>query len=145
MIKLLSRASIFIATLCLLAAAPAYAADPTGTWLTQKSDARIRVSHCGKGVCGTVVWLKEPIDQKTGKPQVDDKNPDPAKRDRKIIGSRIFSMQPGGENKWAGSIYNADDGRTYTASITAPGPTTLEVQGCAGPFCGSETWTRVGK
>jgi uncharacterized protein (DUF2147 family) len=125
--------------------APARADTPTGTWLTQQSDARIRVSQCGKGICGTIVWLREPIDKATGKPQVDDKNPDPGKRTRRIIGLRIFAMHPAGANKWTGSIYNADDGQTYGASITVPGPSKLEVQGCAGPFCGSETWSKVGR
>jgi uncharacterized protein (DUF2147 family) len=145
MIKLLNRTLIFVTVLWLVATAPAHAADPTGTWLTQQSDARIRISHCGKGICGTIVWLKEPIDRATGKPQVDDKNPNPAMRNRKIIGLRIFALQPGSSGKWTGKIYNADDGKSYDASVTVPGPAKLEVQGCAGPFCGSETWTRVGK
>src|SRR5665213_928274 len=80
-----------------LAAAPAKAqvsADPSGTWLTQAGDARVRVSKCGGGICGVVVWLREPINPATGKPQVDDKNPNPALARRPMIGLPLFSGSP---------------------------------------------------
>ncbi len=144
MIKLVERTSIFASALWLFAATSANAADPVGTWLTEQGDARIKVSRCGKGICGTIAWLKEPIDKNTGKPQLDDKNPNPALRDRKIIGLRIFALQPSDSGKWTGQIYNADDGKHYSASVTVPDPTTLEVQGCSGPLCGSEIWSKVG-
>jgi uncharacterized protein (DUF2147 family) len=123
----------------------ASAADPTGTWLTQQGDAQVRVAKCGSGMCGTIVWLREPIDPRTGKPQVDDKNSNPALRNRKVIGLRIFSMAPDGIGGYAGSIYIADDGQTYRSKIVLRSAAQLEVQGCAGPLCGSEQWRRVGR
>src|ERR1700689_2267957 len=42
--------------------------DVTGIWLTQAGDARVRVSKCGGGICGVIVWLRQPIDPATGKP-----------------------------------------------------------------------------
>jgi uncharacterized protein (DUF2147 family) len=124
-------------------AAPAHAADPTGLWLTGAGDARIRVARCGAGMCGTIVWLKDPIDRATGKPQRDDKNTDPGKQSRPILGLQIFSMAPNETGKWSGRIYNADDGKTYAASIALDNPSALKVTGCVGALCGSETWTRV--
>ena len=122
----------------------AMAAEPTGTWLTQNADARIRVAHCGKALCGTVVWLKDAIDPATGKPPVDAKNPDPHKRNRKILGLRIFAMTTDGQGDWSGAIYNSDDGQTYAGKLVLRG-VQLEVHGCAGALCGSETWRRVGQ
>jgi uncharacterized protein (DUF2147 family) len=114
-----------------------------GVWLTQAGDAKVRISRCGGGICGAVVWLREPIDPATGKPEIDDKNPDPAQAKRPIIGLRLFSgMRPAGPNKWSGKIYNADDGKTYASSISVTGPRTLRVEGCVGAFCGGEDWTR---
>jgi uncharacterized protein (DUF2147 family) len=127
------------------APSPACAADPSGTWLTQAGDGRIRVAKCGSHMCGTIVWTKDPIDARTGQPAVDEKNPDPSKRNRKILGLRIFVMQADSEGNWAGGIYNADDGQTYRGRLTLRSPQQLEVQGCAGAFCGSETWSRVGR
>ena len=88
-------------------------------------------------VCGVVVWLKDPIDPATGKPQIDDKNPNPALARRPIIGLPLFSgMRSAGPNKWSGQIYNADDGKTYASNISVSGPDTLRVEGCVGGFCG---------
>jgi len=120
-------------------------ADPSGMWLTQAGDGRIRVAKCGTHLCGTVAWAKDATDARTGQPAVDEKNPDPSKRNRKILGLRIFVMQVDSEGNWAGGIYNADDGQTYRGKLLLRSPQQLEVQGCAGAFCGSETWTRVGR
>jgi len=115
------RSGFMIAMLtALLAAVPAkaQAGGPDGIWLTQAGDAKVRVSKCGGGICGVVVWLKDPIDPATGKPQIDDKNSNPALAKRPIIGLSLFAgMRPAGANKWSGQIYNADDGKTYASSI----------------------------
>jgi uncharacterized protein (DUF2147 family) len=118
--------------------------DPSGIWLTQAGDAKVRVSKCGGGICGTVIWLKDPIDPATGKLQVDDKNRNPSLANRPIVGLSLFSgMHPVGPNKWSGDIYNADDGNTYASNISVSGPDTLKVEGCVGLLCGGEDWTRV--
>ena len=122
------------------------ATDPTGVWQTQAGDARVKVSKCGGGICGVIVGLKEPVDPATGRPQVDDKNPNPALKKRPMIGLPLFSgMQPTGPGKWSGQIYNADDGGTYASSVSVMGTDTLKVEGCVGALCGGETWTRVGR
>ena len=139
----LCRMAGTVAAFLFITSHPAAAADPTGLWLTAAGDARIRIARCGLGICGSIVWLKEPTDPATGKPQVDDKNPDPARQRRPIIGLQIFQMSPNGPGKWSGSIYNADDGQTYRANIMPEGPAALKVEGCVLSFCGSETWTRV--
>ena len=136
-------------TAAFLAATPAFAqgaAEPSGIWQTQAGDARVKISKCGGGICGVIVGLKEPIDPATGKPQVDDKNPNPALKKRPMLGLPLFSgMQPVAANKWSGQIYNADDGGTYASSISVTGADTLRVEGCVGALCGGETWTRVGR
>lgn len=141
------RFSFIIATLAVLLAAPAAHAqasgDATGVWLTQAGDAKVRVGKCGGGICGVIVWLRDPIDPATEKPQVDDKNPNPSLKRRPIIGLPLFSgMQPSGPNQWSGQIYNADDGSSYASHVSVSGPDTLKVEGCVGPLCGGETWTR---
>ena len=65
--------------------------EPSGIWLTQAGDAKVRVSKCGGGICGVIVWLKDPINPATGKPEVDDKNPNPALAKRPMIGLPLFS------------------------------------------------------
>jgi uncharacterized protein (DUF2147 family) len=88
-----------------------------GIWLTQAGDAKVRVSKCGGGICGVVIWLKDPINPATGKPQVDDKNPNSSLARRPMIGLPLFgAMQHSGPNKWSGQIYNADDGNSYASN-----------------------------
>ncbi|MEH2481852.1 uncharacterized protein (DUF2147 family) [Nitrobacteraceae bacterium AZCC 2146] len=144
------RSAVMIALLGALFAAPAAKAqsgdEATGTWQTQAGDARVRVSKCGGGLCGAVVSLRDKIDPNTGKPPIDDKNPDPAKAKRSMIGVQLFiDMRPAGPNRWSGQIYNADDGKTYASNVSVAGPDTLKVEGCVGAFCGGENWTRVGR
>jgi len=117
--------------------------DPHGIWLTEAGDAKVHVSKCGDALCGTIVWLKAPIDRATGKPQVDDKNPNPALAKRPIIGLSLFhNMKPQGDH-WSGRIYNADDGKTYASDVSLIDARTLKVSGCVLFICGSERWTKV--
>jgi uncharacterized protein (DUF2147 family) len=119
------------------------APDPTGIWLTQAGDAKVRVSKCRGGICGVVVWLRSPIDPATGRPAVDDKNRNPSLARRPMIGLPLFQgMSQSGPNKWSGTIYNADDGNSYASSISVAGAGALHVEGCVGALCGGEMWTR---
>lgn len=146
------RFGTIVAALAILAAllgapaAHAQAGAATGVWVTQAGDARVRVSKCGGGLCGVIVGLRDPINPATGKPQVDDKNPNPALRNRPMVGLPLFSgMQPTGPNRWSGQIYNADDGSTYVSHVSLAAPDTLKVEGCMGALCGGENWTRAGR
>src|SRR5882757_10197903 len=144
------RPAFLIAIVAALLATPLVRAqsaiEPTGTWQTQAGDARVKVSKCGGGICGVIVGLREPTDPATGRPAVDNKNPNPALASRPMIGLPLFTgMRPVGPNKWSGQIYNADDGGTYASSVSVTGADTLRVEGCVGALCGGETWTRVGR
>ena len=123
------------------------AGEPTGTWLTQAGDARVRVSKCGGGICGVIVGLREPIDPATGKPQVDDKNPNPALQeasdDRPAAVQRHAADRP---RQMVGHRSTTPmTARTYASSVSVAGPDTLRVEGCVGALCGGENWTRVGR
>ena len=135
------------AAILLGAAAPALAGDPTGKWLTKDNTATVTIGHCGDALCGTIVALREPNDPATGKPKTDIYNPDAAKRERSVIGVQIvFDMKPNGKpDTWDGQVYNAEDGKTYTGSITLTSASTLDLKGCAlaGLICKTQTWNRT--
>jgi uncharacterized protein (DUF2147 family) len=115
---------------------PALANDVHGTWLVKDKTAVVKVDTCEQGLCGTIGWSRAP--------GTDKNNPDPTLRDRDIIGVPIFTMQPAGPNKWEGEIYNAENGKTYSGSVTLTGPNTLNIRGCvAKVLCGSQDWTRT--
>jgi uncharacterized protein (DUF2147 family) len=144
------RFGLIIAILMGFLATPAAQAqdesEASGIWLTQAGDAKVRVSKCSGGICAVVVWLRDPIDRSTGKPAVDDKNPNPALARRPMIGLPLFmGMRLSGPNRWSGQIYNADDGSTYASNVSLAGPDALRVEGCVGALCGGETWTRAAR
>ena len=141
--------SNLIAFVALLAAltlpGAAVAAEPTGTWLTEGGKSRVRIVRCVSALCGTIVWLKEPNDPDTGKPKTDFRNQDTSKRSRAMIGVPIvLGMQPGGSSdKWTGEVYNPEDGKTYSGSVTMTGANELSLAGCVlAVLCKSQTWTR---
>lgn len=102
----------------------------------------VHIAPCGPYLCGSIVALAKPL-TKEGKPKVDKKNPDRALRSRPVIGLKILAnMKPDGENRWAGKIYNADDGRTYSSYMTLSGDN-MRVNGCVGPFCKTMLFTRT--
>ena len=143
---ILPRVAIALTLLSMPLADLAFAGDPAGTWLTASGKSRVRIADCGGTLCGTIVWLKEPNDD-AGKPKTDQHNADASKRSRPIIGVPIvLGMKPTGTpDKWAGQVYNAEDGKTYSGSLTLTGPSKLDLEGCAlgGLVCKTQTWTRV--
>ncbi|MCV9940636.1 DUF2147 domain-containing protein [Boseaceae bacterium BT-24-1] len=118
--------------------------DPFGTWLTQDGEAKVHLSRCGTRLCGAVVWLKQPIDSATGRLRADVKNPDSSLKERSVVGLQfLIDMRPSALNAWSGRIYNADDGKSYTGTITQLDATRLEVRGCAGLLCETQIWTQT--
>jgi len=139
------RFGLFAAA-ALAVASPALAADPHGVWLTEPGTSRIRIADCGGALCGTIVWLKDPNDAETQKPKLDKFNADASKRSRPLMGVTIvIGMKPAGTNKWSGQVYNAEDGKTYSGSVTMQGANALKLEGCAlgGLLCKAQTWSRV--
>jgi uncharacterized protein (DUF2147 family) len=129
----------------LVPAGLARAADIAGVWLTNTGDAHIRIARCGTAMCGTIVWLREDKDA-SGRPVTDEKNPDPAKRARPLVGVDVavgFRPSPDNPERYVGSFYNAEDGHMYSGSMVAPNADTLRVEGCLLVFCQTQMWTRV--
>ena len=129
----------------IIATTPAIAANPHGVWLSSDGRVRVKVSDCQGALCGRVVWLKEPLDPETRRPRTDKRNPDASKRGQPMLGLNVVhGLQPIGENKWSGAIYNADEGRSYAVNVKLVSSNKLALQGCVlRVFCKSQTWTRV--
>lgn len=123
----------------------AFAADLQGVWLTEDKDAAFTITNCGDQFCGRIIWLKSATDQ-GGSLRLDQNNPDPAKQTQRICGLVIIKgLEPISPNTWKGYVYNPEDGKTYSGSVTMLSDNTLDVQAYVGlPIFGrSETWTRV--
>jgi uncharacterized protein (DUF2147 family) len=134
--KALVSAGLVVASL-VAAGAPALAQDPSGTWLSQSGDTRVRIARCGTAYCGTIVAVRSNLK--------DENNPNPALRTRSLVELQMISgLQAAGEGAWSGSLYNYTDGKTYSGKMRLVSPTALELSGCVmGVICRSQTWSRV--
>lgn len=129
-----------LAALCAFAA-PSFAQDAnkvSGTWQSQSGITRVKVRPCGVALCAHVVWQQSP--------SKDVHNPDPAKRERPIVGLQLVSdMKPVGPDEWSGAIYNYEDGKTYQGKVKVVNASAIQIGGCVmgGMICQSKTWTKV--
>jgi uncharacterized protein (DUF2147 family) len=119
------KTTILVLTLLAGASAPALA-DPTGTWLRENGNSRVRVSPCGSNLCGSIIWLK------------DDSGPSK-------VGQRVFyDMVKSGDNTWSGQAFNPEDGKTYSGKMVVSG-SSMTTSGCVlgGLICRSVKWSKV--
>lgn len=141
--KIVGR-SVFIGvcSLFLATAASAEEIDVAGLWLSAPGTSVIRITDCGNATpCGAVAWIdpaEAPADQR------DIYNPDPALRDRMIVGLTILEGFSRKNDRWVGgSIYDPETGKTYGARLKLKEDGTLELKGCIGPFCQTRLWTQI--
>jgi uncharacterized protein (DUF2147 family) len=130
---LLALVAAFVASV----SAPALAAGPEGLWLVKDQTGRIRIEKCNNVMWGSVAWQKEP--------SKDGNNPNPALKDRPIVGIAILiGMSQTEANLWEGNIYNPRNGNIYKSKMSMQGEM-LDIKGCVlgGLICGGEAWTRL--
>ena len=126
----------------LLSATTAFGAGPDdilGPWITEGGTTRLEFFTCGEKICGKVVWLKEPnyIDSKDGpigKTKVDRKNPNPALRNRPILGLQVMNgLTSKGDRLWGNGIcYDPETGKSYKCKMKLASPQRLELRGYIG-------------
>jgi len=116
-----------------------------GWWIDAAGDAGILIAPCGDKLCGTIRWLKQPLDAKTGKPETDTANPNAALQSRAICGlTMLWNFTQAAPDKWTGGeIYDPVSGNTYKSHMKLLPDHTLSVRGYIGiSLLGrSEIWT----
>jgi uncharacterized protein (DUF2147 family) len=123
-------------------AAPALAADSIlGDWFTQDRDAIVRISKCGKTVCGRI--QKFLVTPPNGPGQKDIHNPDRKLRNRTILGMPILTGFTPDGNIWRGKIYDPKSGKTYRSEVSLQSANKLKMKGCILFFCQGQDWTRA--
>ena len=113
-----------------------------GQWRTQTRNGVVEIERCGETICGR---LMRSIGLDANPALADLNNSDPKLRGRPLKGLQIMSGFVFREGAWSGgSIYNAQDGRTYRGTVTPVDADHLKVRGCIfAPLCKTETWTRL--
>lgn len=122
--------------------------DILGQWLNEEKDAIVGV-YMEKGkFYGKIVWLEEPVDPETGKPKVDDENPDENLQNRPVMGLVILEDFEFEDGSWeGGTIYDPKNGKTYKCRMRMESDSLLYIRGYIGKAwmgLGRTTeWTRV--
>ena len=119
-----------------------------GIWLTGEKNSQVEIYKTSAGTYeGKLVWLNEPLDE-NGRPKTDKDNPDRSLRSRPLKGIVLlkdFNYNTRA-NEWKdGTIYDPENGKTYSAYMWMDDNNTLNIKGfvMGMRFLGrSTTWTR---
>jgi uncharacterized protein (DUF2147 family) len=116
-----------------------------GLWYNDVKSGKILIYKQPNGkFYGKVVWLREPL--KNGKPKVDELNQDEKLRSRPRLGLPVLAdfVKDGDDKYTDGTIYDPNNGKTYSCTITYKGKT-LAIRGYIGIslFGRTTTWSRV--
>jgi len=123
--------------------------DIVGIWLNQDKDAHVQIYKDGDKYFGKIIWLKNPIDDETGKPKLDDKNKDESLQSRPVMGMLLLTDFVFDEDEWNdGDIYDPKSGKTYSCYMEFPDENNkdnLKIRGYVGLSLFGRTvyWTRV--
>jgi len=117
-----------------------------GVWESGSGKARVKIDKQGDKYVGRIVWLREPNNEE-GKPKVDKNNPDEKLRNTPLLGYRMLKdfIYTGEKNWEEGTIYDPENGSTYSCEITMTDENTLDVRGFIGlsVFGRTDVWKRV--
>lgn len=136
-------ARIILALVLAAAAARSGEAEETsikGRWRDSDGLSEVQIAPCEAGfLCGTIVWLKEA--------HKDANNPDPALRDRPLLGLKVITKIEATHNpaRFSAQGYNPEDGRTYQTTLELQSRDRLQIKGCVlgGLVCDDDMWTRT--
>lgn len=110
-----------------------------GEWLTAAKDGKVEIYKTDDKFFGKITWGNK-------KGSKDTNNPDPKLRDQNLIGMVLLkNFVFNGKEKWEdGTIYDPNNGKTYSCVIRLKDSKTLEVRGYIGiSLLGrTEVWTR---
>lgn len=129
-------------------ATSAQAGDPSGYWRKANQGqfpAKMQLYRCGgRSICVKIAWLQNPRDSK-GRVLQDVRNVNPSLRGRTIEGMHIIrGMQQASANQWKGTVYNPEDGKTYSATVTLVSSGKIVLKGCVASFlCREQVWLRT--
>ncbi len=122
------------------------AGDVLGIWLNEDEDAQIKIYQEDDKYFGKIIWLRDPIDEETGKPKTDKENPDESLRNVPTLGLLILKNFEFDEDEWNdGTIYDPKSGKTYSCYMIFPdGKEKLKIRGYIGISLLGRTsyWTR---
>ncbi|WP_022681814.1 DUF2147 domain-containing protein [Sphingobium bisphenolivorans] len=130
------------ASLLMLASGATPAPDISGLWLTDDRKGLVRIEPCGTRMCGRIVRI---LDKRPNVPGTDVNNPDPALRQRPLLGLvSLWGFTRAGAVWKDGRAYDPQTGKSYRSTLQVSPDGSLKVTGCVLFICQSRRWTRAG-
>ncbi len=117
-----------------------------GLWEPSNGKARVKVEKIANKYYGKIVWLREPNDPQTGKPKLDKNNSDESMRSVPLKGYRMLKDFVFADGEWSGgTIYDPENGSTYSCAIKAKDDNTLDIRGYVGvkALGRTDVWKRI--
>ena len=116
-----------LAAVASLIAASAWSneSDVLGVW--SGGDSLLEVSASGDSLSMKVLAIRDAVylpDEglgEPGSPRRDDKNPDPALKDRLLVGMELLADYRWTGKRWEGKIYDPESGNTYSSRMELDG------------------------
>ena len=101
------------------------AADPSGVWLRDDGNARVRIAPCGNNICATNLWIRD-----TSKGE--------AAGDRLVM-----ALKPKSADTLTGTAYDSKRDRTYSITVQVS-ENSLLTRGCIlGVLCKNVRWQQA--
>ncbi|MGA2823476.1 MAG: DUF2147 domain-containing protein [Bacteroidales bacterium] len=124
------------------------AGDIAGIWYNEEKTSKVQIYQEENKFFAKIVWLKEQNDKVTGKPRVDNLNPDVKLQKTPLLGLVILkNFVFNGTDEWnGGTIYDPKNGKTYSSKIHfGDSPNLLKIRGYVGiSLLGRNTyWTKT--
>ena len=118
-----------------------------GTWYNTEKTGKVKIYKVGDKFFGKLVWLEEPNDPDDGLPKRDKENPDDKLAKKTLLGTVLLKdFKFDEDNVWeGGTIYDPENGKTYSCKMTLKDNNHLDVRGFIGfSLLGrTENWTRA--
>ncbi|MCC8423827.1 DUF2147 domain-containing protein [Mucilaginibacter sp. UR6-11] len=103
-----------------------------GKWISSDKAIIVLVYKDGNGFKGKMIWYKNTDTSKGMNEWTDKHNPDPALRNRKLLGMDVLndlSYVPGSDSWENGRVYDSRSGHEYSASVHISKEGLLKVTG----------------
>jgi len=123
----LSRLSLLLAAVAGLLAGSAWSDEAAVLGVWSGGDSLLEVSASGDSLSMKVLAIRDAVylpDEglgEPGSPRRDDKNPDPALKDRLLVGMELLADYRWTGKRWEGKIYDPGSGNTYSSRMELDG------------------------
>lgn len=106
--------------------------DLIGFWMTTENMLKVQVYKVGGEYRAKIIWFEDKHYKAKMNECLDEMNPDPALRNRKILGLEVVTglRYDAEDNNWQdGRIYDSNSGKTYDSQVEMHNTSSITVTG----------------